>query len=638
MRKAYGMTLSNRLVAFVTIVVFAAMMVLFIGGAMSFRHLADNAVDELYRRMVEVIDEELEDPQSVRTIDKWLPKVLRSANVIEFELSNQSGSVFHYTVTTYQARTTLRQQRNYTLVHNPDLQVQLTSEPALSYASYSLSAMSTITLAILVVGIGIIFGVQWLKRQLHGSEVLETRGRMILAGRLEEYQSGRVEEWPVTASLALDQVITELQDARQERSRFDTFIRTHTFLDQLTGAANRVLFDSRLSAQVKEHDNTGAVILIQIFEFDEVYADMDSEQTDEFIKDVATVITSLSQRFPDSVLSRYFDGQFALLLANPTQAEVGAFINQLLKALEKLQPPQPLTPDNWCHVGVSYFKADERRGRIMDEANMALKSAQLQGTNSWLAFRKENQLVEGRGNVRWRTLFDHILEQEKIVLYHQPVFRHQQCIHHELLARIRDENGMLIKASRFLPAMKEVGYISRLDRFMLSKALKLLAQEEGAISINISVSSLSNRNFYRWFSQSLLECSRSRLQRLSIEISEASAVASIDVLRPVARLLHGLGVALIVDHAGRSVVSMHYIKELKPQMIKLHRSLVKDIHQRSENQLYIRSMLGSATNTEAEVVAVGVERDKEWRCLQQLGVNVGQGRLFGAELRRNMPD
>ncbi|WP_438887224.1 hypothetical protein, partial [Bacillus cereus group sp. Bce037] len=62
---------------------------------------------------------------------------------------------------------------------------------------------------------------------------------MILAGRVEQYAKGDEREWPYTASEAIDVLIEELQDARQERSRFDSFIRSQTFLDQLTGAANR---------------------------------------------------------------------------------------------------------------------------------------------------------------------------------------------------------------------------------------------------------------------------------------------------------------------------------------------------------------------------------------------------------------
>ncbi len=633
MRKASGMKLSNRLVAFVTIVVFCAILVLFIGGSLSFRYLADSAVSNYFNGMINVIDEELSDPEGVRNIQDWLPKLLRAGEIIEFDISNHAGSVFHYEQVKYTAPSTQRFELVYQLTHNPDLQITVTSVPALTYTSYSLGAMSSITLAILIIGIGVVFGIDWLRKQLHGSEVLETRGRMILAGRMDEYSLGQESEWPATASLALDQVIAELHHARQERSRFDTFIRTHTFLDQLTGTANRVLFDSRLNSLLKESDNSGVVILIRIADFDDLKADSNDHIADEFVKDAAMVISNFTQRFPDVVFSRYYDAEFALMLANPIESEVSSFINQLLKALEKLAPPQPLDIDNWCHIGVSYFVSGERRGRVMDEADMALKSAQLQGANSWFAFRKESQLDVGRGNVRWRTLFDRILDGDGPVLYQQPVMSNDQVLHRELLARIRDENGVLIKASRFIPVMKEVGYITRLDRVMVQQALSQLALVDTPISINVSVTSLTNRAFYRWLSHELLQCPRRHLAKLAIEISEASAVSSLDALRPFARLINGLGAGLVIDHAGRSIVSMHYIKDLEPRYLKLHRSLVKDIEQRPENQLFIRSMLGSCADTATELVAVGVETKKEWQSLQTLGVIIGQGRFFGAELR-----
>ncbi|WP_087016739.1 RNase E specificity factor CsrD [Thaumasiovibrio subtropicus] len=633
MRKASGMKLSNRLVAFVTVVVFAAILVLFIGGSMSFRYLADTAVKNYFDGMVQVIDEELSDPDGVRNIQDWLPKMLKAGDIIEFDISNSAGSVFHYEQIKFTASTTERHRLYYDLTLNPELRVSITSVPAFTYTSYSLGAMSAITLAIAIIGIGVIFGVQWLKKQLHGSEVLETRGRMILAGRMDEYSQGDEAEWPATASLALDQVIAELKDARQERSRFDTFIRTHTFLDQLTGAANRVLYDSRLNSLLNESDNTGVVVLLQIADYDELISDNGEQVADEFIKDIALVIGNFMQRFPDAVFSRYYDAEFALMLANPVESEVSGFINQLLKALEKLDPPAPLDVDDWCHIGVSYFASGEPRGRVMDEADRALKSAQLQGTNSWFAFRKESQLDEGRGNVRWRTLFDRIFDGEGPVIYQQPVMTHDETVHRELLARIRDENGVLIKASRFVPVMKEVGYITKLDRFMLEKTLSMLPSSEGTLAVNISVTSLSQRDFYRWFSQSVMQCPREQRSKLLIEISEASAVASLDALRPVSKLINSLGSGLVVDHAGRSIVSMHYIKELEPKYLKLHRSLVKDIDQRPENQLFIRSMLGSCADTSTKIVAVGVESKKEWQKLRTLGVEMGQGRLFGAELR-----
>nr|WP_086938837.1 EAL domain-containing protein [Thaumasiovibrio occultus] len=631
MRRASGMKLSNRLVAFVTLVVFSAMLVLFIGGTLTFRYLGEASLENSLARMVTVVDEELADPEGIKNAAIWLPRVLRAADVLSFEVVSDAGVLFHYQQTQIVAQPSVF-QAEYSLVRNPGVTIKIEAAHAFSHSTYALGPMSATSLAILIIAIGMTFGIRWLRQQLHGSELLETRGRMILAGRMDIVKKGSEEEWPGTASLALDQVIAELQDARQERSRFDTFIRTHTFLDQLTGAANRVLFDSRLSALLREPDAQGAVIRIKIAD-DDQWEDEDPN-ADQFVKEVAMVISNFAQREIDAVFSRYFPFEFALLLPNPSQVEVSTLINQLLKNLDRLDTPAEIDRDNWCHIGVSYGFSGEPAMRVMDEAAMARKSAELQGANSWFAFRKDIQLGEHKGNVRWRTLFDTIFANNAVIVYEQPVHRGNTLLHHEWLARVKDENGVLVKASRFVPVLREIGYLPRLDKLMLIKAIDALQHGDKAISVNVSVSSLIDKGFYRWLSHQLLALPRHDVARLSIEITEGSAVASLDGLRLFAKLLRGLGGQLVIDHAGRTVVSTHYIKELNPSMIKLHRSLIKDIHQRSENQLFIRSMIGSCADSETQLVAVGVETEKEWQCLQRLGIAIGQGRFFGAELRR----
>ncbi|MCV5755485.1 RNase E specificity factor CsrD, partial [Escherichia coli] len=72
----------------------------------------------------------------------------------------------------------------------------------------------------------------------------------------------------------------------------------------------------------------------------------------------------------------------------------------------KLTPPDPLDPDNWCHIGITMYKEGERHSQIIDEAETALRSAQLQNNNNWSRFKKWNHDAEARGSVRWRTLFD----------------------------------------------------------------------------------------------------------------------------------------------------------------------------------------------------------------------------------------
>lgn len=636
MRKASGMKLTNRLVAFVTLIVICAMFVIFIGGAVSFRQLGQDYLHHYLGGVVDVIDQEMADPQGSQSLARWLPKLLKASNVVSLDVSNDAGSVYQFQGLQKIDDPNILYHSEYPLTLNPGYSVSIQSVPPYTELTYSLGAMSSISLAIMIIIAGLIWGVNWLKRQLQGSELLEERGRMLLAGKLDDFAKGTDLEWPDTASLALDKLISELKDARQERSRFDTFIRTHTFLDQLTGSANRVLFDSRLQSVVQDQDNHGAVILIRIADWEELLLAKGKVVADELIQDVGMVLSNMVQRYPDSVLSRYFDAEFAIMLLQQPSKEVNQFVNQLLKGLERLTPSAPLQRENWCHIGMTYFASGERRGRIMDEADMALRSAQLQGTNSWYAFQKDVLGEDTRGSVRWRTLLDTVFSQGGPALYQQPAYLsgEQVPLHRELLARINDENGEMIKASRFLPAVEQVGFNVRMDKQVISQALDLLKNGPTLdnFAINVSIESLLDKGFIRWFRDELLQTPRPVLKRLSIEVPERNLSRHIDAVRTFLKMVTGLGCRLGVDQAGRTIVSTHYIKDVNVQYIKLHRSLIREIDQRQENQLFVRSMLGACANSGVEVIAVGVENDREWQVLQQLGINGGQGRFFAPEM------
>ncbi|MGF1725760.1 RNase E specificity factor CsrD [Photobacterium nomapromontoriensis] len=640
MRKASGMKLTNRLVAFVTLIVICAIFVIFIGGAVSFRKLGQDYLTHYLDGVVEVIDQEMADPEGEQSLSRWLPKLLKASNVVDLQIGSDAGVVYAFKGLQSITDPAILYHSHYDLKDNPGFYVRLKSIPPYTEFTYSIGAMSSISLAIVIVILGLIWGLDWLRRQLYGSELLEQRGRLILAGRVDDNAEGDEQEWPATASLALDKMIAELKDARQERSRFDTFIRTHTFLDQLTGAANRVLFDSRLQSMLQDQETYGAVILIRISDWDVLVTEKGKDEADELIQDVGVILSNLVQRYPDTVLSRYFEAEFAILLSQQSTKEVKQFTNVMMHALDRLVPSAPLESDNWCHIGVTFCASGERRGRIMDEADMALRSAQLQGSNSWYAFKKDQQFEDGRGNVRWRTLLDAVFSNNGPLLYQQPaILLDGTVLHRELLARIKDENGLLIKASRFLTAVEQVGFSARMDRLVIGKALLMLKNEPvtEVISVNVSAEALLDKAFVKWLRVELLQTPRTVLNRLSFEIPERGLVKHLDTIRPVAKMLVGLGCKLVVDQAGRTIVSTHYIKDIRADYIKLHRSLVREINLRQENQLFVRSMLGACADSDVQVIAVGVENAKEWQVLKQLGVKGGQGRYFSAEISTESP-
>ncbi len=636
MRKTPSLRLSNRLISFVTLMVFAAIFILFIGGTISFKQISNEYLDHYLIEITDVIDEELLQQQQAESMTKWLPRLLKASSVVSMEVSSPSGLVYSFQSLEVMPSESILYTKTLPLALNPDYSVTFISIPPYNSFTYSLGALFSITAAIAVIIVSLLWGVVWLRRQLQGSELLEERGRMLLAGKLDDYAVGSEEEWPATASLALDNIITELKDARKERSRFDTFIRTHTFLDQLTGTANRVLFDNKLISALQESESQGTLLLLRINGWEELVEEQGKAIADELVVEIGKQLNNTMLRYTNSIVSRYYPSDFALLVPQLSLQETKILAAKCFKVIETITPPTGVDINNWFHIGVTMYVNGERRGRLMDELNIAQRSAMLQNSSSWSLFKKQQQLTEAFGSVRWRNLFDTVFSQGQLILYKQPMFlfKDDQLLHLELFSRVKDQNGIQIKASRFLPAIEQVGYQVKLDSAVLKQVFPLLSNSyflQYSFSVHLHVKSLQNQVFIRQLRDRLLQLPRYQRQRLSFELAERQVVAYLDVVRPVAKLLKSFGCKLVVEQVGRTIVSTYYIKDLDVDYIKLHRSLMKDIHQRHENQLFVRSLLGACENTSTQILAIGISNKKELKLIKELGVKGGLGRVFEAE-------
>ena len=638
MRYTPTLKLSTRLVAFVTVIVISAMFILFIGGTLSFKRIGQEYLDHYLVGIVEVVDKEMEDPDAAYSMQRWMPKMLQASNIVEMKLSNKTGIVYRFKDTSPQIDPNRLYEKSFILERNEGYRIEFKALPPYIGYNYSMEAMWSITLAVALVLFCLARGVRWLKEQLMGSEILEERGRMILAGQVEPHAKGDEREWPYTASEALDVLIEELQDARQERSRFDTFIRTHTFLDKLTGTANRVLFDNKLESVLHESGARGGVLLIRIDEWEQVRDANDKQTTDGFIIEVGEVLSNIVQRYPDVIFSRYYDADFAVFIPHQGAKDIATLAAQCLRQLDKLNPPEPLEPDNWCHIGVTMYTEGERHSQIMDETETALKSAQLERINNWSRYPKQNKNELDRGSVRWRTLLDKALLPENLVIFAQRCYLMPESgqaneLHREIFTRIQDPDKGLLKSSRFMPAVEQVGYQAQMDQSVLKVLLRLLKESTQSInySVNLNVTPFANKQHFKWFRSELLQLSAQHRSQLAFEFPEGHLIAHLDYMRPVAKMLRGLGCKVVVGQAGRTIVSTHYIKDLKVNYIKLHRSLIKKIDQRHENQLFVRSLIGACGDSSTQVIAVGVETKQEKNTLIELGINGYQGRYFDEE-------
>jgi EAL domain-containing protein (putative c-di-GMP-specific phosphodiesterase class I) len=169
------------------------------------------------------------------------------------------------------------------------------------------------------------------------------------------------------------------------------------------------------------------------------------------------------------------------------------------------------------------------------------------------------------------------------------------------------------------------GALERLEAMLVETGLDALEwlPDNCFLTINVSPRGLGSDAVTK-----VLEA-RTSLEGVVIEVTEQAVVEDYDDLEYVLRSLRAAGAAIAVDDAGAGYASLQHIVALKPQFVKLDRSLVSGLD-RDEAKLAVIESLGTfCGRIDAWMVAEGIERPEEMAALQRLRVPLGQGAWLG---------
>ncbi len=126
-----------------------------------------------------------------------------------------------------------------------------------------------------------------------------------------------------------------------------------------------------------------------------------------------------------------------------------------------------------------------------------------------------------------------------------------------------------------------------------------------------------------------LEESTLAIDRIVLELTERLAVNDYAPLLASLEPLRRRGLRIAVDDAGSGFSSMRHILQLRPDIIKLDRSLIAGIDSDQGQRALGAAMVGFATQIGARIVAEGIETQEELTAVTELGITSGQGYFLG---------
>lgn len=207
-----------------------------------------------------------------------------------------------------------------------------------------------------------------------------------------------------------------------------------------------------------------------------------------------------------------------------------------------------------------------------------------------------------------------------------------QIVGAEALMRWNHPARGAIEPSLVVAMAEEHNRVDLITRFVLSRALSqardaLKVNPEFRVAVNISALDLRDPAFPSqvWH---LLEAYRFPPANLVLEITETAPIENDEGIAAVLGSLKRLGVKLSVDDFGIGHASLHYLRRIPADEVKIDRSFVSGMDVSGEDRALVRSSIEMIHSLGRTAVAEGVESARVAELLRKMGCDAAQGYYY----------
>jgi EAL domain-containing protein (putative c-di-GMP-specific phosphodiesterase class I)/GGDEF domain-containing protein len=218
-----------------------------------------------------------------------------------------------------------------------------------------------------------------------------------------------------------------------------------------------------------------------------------------------------------------------------------------------------------------------------------------------------------------------------LALAYQPVVEAQTQIplFYEVLVRIKRPDGSLIQAGDFIPVIEDLRLTKRIDRHILELALRDLETfPDIKLAVNLSALTAADPSF-RSYIESRFAGRPDLACRTILEITETAEIIDLSEIAKLVTIWKGMGGRVALDDFGAGFTSFRHLQVLSIEVLKIDGQLIRNITNKPEQQIIIRTLAAMARGLGLTIVGECVETAEEARWLLQEGVVIQQGYLYG---------
>jgi EAL domain-containing protein (putative c-di-GMP-specific phosphodiesterase class I) len=286
-------------------------------------------------------------------------------------------------------------------------------------------------------------------------------------------------------------------------------------------------------------------------------------------------------------------------------------------------------------MGVSLYPFDAKNSEdILKNADIAMFRAKEEGRNRYKFF-KQSMNEEVQTQIEIEKSLHVAIKNREFVLHYQPLvdgLTNKVC-GVEALIRWNHPTKGLIYPDKFISIVEDCGLIIPMGMWIIEEAVSKISKwkKQGIdiqkVSINVAIKQFYSGDLVENINK-ILKKYNAQPEWIEIEVIERAFVQDYHKIIKVLNKLRAMGIGIAIDDFGTGYSCLAYLKKLPITKLKIDREFVKDILINSEDRAIAKTIISLGKGLKLEVLAEGIENEKQKNILISMGCIKMQGFLF----------
>ncbi len=303
----------------------------------------------------------------------------------------------------------------------------------------------------------------------------------------------------------------------------------------------------------------------------------------------------------------------------------------LIERFKQLDFHAPFLTSPDVYITVMMGVASGNKELLFENASIAAKAAKNSRQNIAVYTDKLFHMKSmEQQHVRLYSDIREAFVDDRVVTYFQPVvdLNTLEIVRYECLARVICKDGTILCPEQFLPVVKYSRLEGELTRIILTRAAEQFRYSSMGWSINITIADMLDSDLTTYMKNFLLDYPEP--SRVVLELMESQTLDQFEDVKRFLQLMNTFDVRVMIDDFGVGYTNISNSLKLNLDGIKLFGPLIQRMTRDKQVEVFIKHLSAFARESQLKVTAKCIENKHTATMLRDMGIELGQGHLFGA--------